>query len=208
MLKKRIKGLTIGIVFIIMFSMISPSYADSQEFEGYRRHAQMHFFYHDYLKGYNDNNSYNFEDQSFNLDDNLTREQLAVFINRITRDDRDANLKFTDSDEISDWALDAIETGVSEGYLSGYPDGSFKPKALIKTNEVIKIAIGAFEGTHDLEFPKGYMDMAKKDGLLYAVSCGENENITREDAVTLLYNAAVAYEVINEVEFITEAAAR
>lgn len=208
MLKKVIKGLAIGIVFALAFSMLSTSYADSQEFEGHRRHAQKHFFYEGYLKGYNDNDSYDFDDQSFNLDDNLTREQLAAFINRITRDDRAATLNFTDNDEISEWALDAIEAGVGEGYLSGYPDGSFRPQALIKTNEVVKIAIGAFEGTHDLEFPKGYMDKAKKDDLLYAISCDEDENITREDAVTLLYNAAVAYEVIEEVEFMSEAAAR
>ena len=200
MLRKSVKSLIIGTVFVLIFSSIATSYAYWEEPDDYRSQARSYFSIRNYLQGYGD---------SYGLEDYLTREQMAVFIYRINDEpDIKSNVDFTDKSDISGWAYDAIQAGIKEGYLSGYPDGSFKPQAYVKTNEAVKMAIGAFKGASNLKFPDEYMSIAKDDELLYAVSCDENENITREDVITMLYNAGVNYNKFAGVERVSQSAAR
>lgn len=190
---KRIKNLAIGVVFILILSFITTSYAYWEAPEDYRNQARSYFSIRKYLQGY--------DDDSYGLDDYLTREQMAVFIYRINREpDINTTMNFTDKRNISDWAYDAVQAGVDDGYLSGYPDGSFRPQNFVKTNEAVKMVIAAFTDKTDLKFPDGYMKAAKDDSLLYAVSSDENENITREDVITILYTAGVTYHKFGGVE--------
>ncbi|MFD0962229.1 golvesin C-terminal-like domain-containing protein [Paenibacillus chungangensis] len=73
------------------------------------------------------------EDQ-FHPDEMLTREQLAVLVVRAFKlvkyaDALDtATVSFLDSDNVSPWASDAIALLYRLDIVSGYPDGTFKPK--------------------------------------------------------------------------------
>lgn len=200
MLRKSIRYWVVGGVFVLIFNIVAAGYAYWEEPEAYRDQACLYFSICDYLQGYGD---------SYGLEDYLTREHVAVFIYRINKEpDIKSDVDFTDKNDISDWAYDAIQAGIKEGYLSGYPDGSFKPQAYVKTNEAVKMAIGAFKGALNLKFPDEYMNIAKDDKLLYAVSSDENENITREDVITMLYTAGIKYNKFIGMERVSQSAAR
>jgi|GEM_PF-2050731 hypothetical protein len=71
-----------------------------------------------------------YSDTKFGPNDNITREQMAVMITKAASLKAAANAKtFTDSAKVSAWAKDAVIAASSNGIISGYPDGSFKPKA-------------------------------------------------------------------------------
>lgn len=74
-----------------------------------------------------------------------TREQLAVIIANcaqtqgLSLTEVSAQLTFTDSASVSKWAADAVAQLQRAGVLSGYPDGSFRPKAAVTREETAKI---------------------------------------------------------------------
>lgn len=53
----------------------------------------------------------------------------------------DDDLKFNDSDEIQDWAIQFISTACKNGILKGYDDGSFKPNKTMTRSE-LAVALG------------------------------------------------------------------
>ena len=81
-------------------------------------------------------------DGLFDPDANITREQLATILARYLKwMDIDLPQKrdyagFTDSDEISDYAVSAVELMYSLGVINGRSDGSFDPKGSATRAEV------------------------------------------------------------------------
>ena len=76
----------------------------------------------DYLSGYSDN--------TFRPDNQLTRAELAVMIVAcIDPQPIRPAIQFSDISS-SDWFASAVEQAYRGGYLSGYPDGTFKPNDL------------------------------------------------------------------------------
>ncbi|MDR1588851.1 MAG: S-layer homology domain-containing protein, partial [Oscillospiraceae bacterium] len=76
-----------------------------------------------------------------NLDGEVTREQLATllwrFAGKPTAGDATPGAQsFTDADEISDWAREAVAWAVSVGIINGYPDGGVNPSASATRAEV------------------------------------------------------------------------
>ena len=65
----------------------------------------------------------------FGPDDNITREQLAVMLWRWAGSPAatDKELHFTDADEASGYALDALRWAAENGVLNGYSDGRLNP---------------------------------------------------------------------------------
>ncbi len=68
-------------------------------------------------------------DGRFGPDDNITREQLAVMLWRNSGSPAATNkeLHFTDADQISGWALEALRWAVEQGLLSGKGGGILDP---------------------------------------------------------------------------------
>lgn len=75
----------------------------------------------------------------------VTREQAAVLLGRnlALDDDPGASLDFTDSNTLSNYSRGLIRSSVVEGILSGYGDGSFKPKQSITRGQMAVLLVNA-----------------------------------------------------------------
>lgn len=68
---------------------------------------------------------------------NVTRQEAAVMLANIKGLPVGGSAYFSDSSSISSWARGSVNAVVSAGYMSGYPDGSFRPKSQISRAEVV-----------------------------------------------------------------------
>lgn len=79
-----------------------------------------------------------------NPNGDITREQAATIIGRLYKTTTadavtPSQLSFTDKDKINTWSAGYIYDAVQKGYITGYPDGSFKPQNTIKRSEISRI---------------------------------------------------------------------
>lgn len=85
-------------------------------------------------------------DSQFAPDIPITREQMAVMIIRAARLNNNSSGKvFSDSAEISSWALSAIAIASSNNIISGYPDNTFKPRGNATRAEAATVIVRALE---------------------------------------------------------------
>ena len=80
---------------------------------------------------------------NFNPTDLVTREEMAVILRRAVQhlqyDYIKATLTFTDNEKISSWAVEEIQYILSNGLLTGLPDGSFGPQRSSKRAEAVTV---------------------------------------------------------------------
>ncbi|OBR67619.1 hypothetical protein A7K91_22330 [Paenibacillus oryzae] len=94
-----------------------------------------------------------FPDGEFKPKDQMTREEVFVILYRGLKDklkpiDAGANSGehvFTDGNAVSAWAREAIKALTEAGIISGYGDGSIRPKSLITRAEVAAIVAKLME---------------------------------------------------------------
>lgn len=73
----------------------------------------------------------------FGPDNVLTREQIAVMLDRIMKLDTQAAPVFTDvTPENSSWSYEAVNRMAEYGMVDGFPDGTFRPEAAMKRGEI------------------------------------------------------------------------
>lgn len=87
-------------------------------------------------------------DGNFGPDDPVTREQLCTMLWRYARGPAAAvgsNVHFSDSDQVSDWAAEAVRWASSRGIVNGYPDGSFDPKGIASRAEAAQMIMRYFK---------------------------------------------------------------
>jgi hypothetical protein len=78
----------------------------------------------------------------FAPDANITREQMALMIVNASKLATSSNSKlFSDHNHISSWAVGAVNTAVSNGIISGYPDNSFRPQGSAKRGEAVTLMV-------------------------------------------------------------------
>ena len=93
---------------------------------------------------------YGYPDASFRPDDAITREQAAVILYRYylyvfnlePGSVNTSNLsKFSDSAKVSAYAKEAVSWAISNGILSGYPDGTLGPRGEASRAQIAKMII-------------------------------------------------------------------
>ncbi|MGI2297323.1 S-layer homology domain-containing protein [Paenibacillus sp. GXUN7292] len=71
-------------------------------------------------------------DGKFAPDQSITREQMVVLIVRaLGLTGEGTALTFTDSNKTASWATASLRLAVEHGIIEGYPDGSFRPDAVL-----------------------------------------------------------------------------
>lgn len=58
----------------------------------------------------------------------ITREDIIVILARAVGENNEGELNYNDSEQVSDYATNAVFSLSQKGVISGYPDGSFRPK--------------------------------------------------------------------------------
>ncbi|MTI48862.1 S-layer homology domain-containing protein [Sporosalibacterium faouarense] len=95
-----------------------------------------------YVVALTDYNIYTgYPDNTFRSDKYISREEVVAVLIRGFEKSLDANnkLDFKDKDDIGFWAVDYVKSGVENNVITGYPDGTFKPKNDITRAEVFTI---------------------------------------------------------------------
>ncbi len=83
-----------------------------------------------------------YPDGLFHPNDPITREQMAVLVDRTLRYTMtSAPQPMADQGEISSWAEDAVKRMLSFKVMGGYPDGTFRPKALATRAEAAAVIL-------------------------------------------------------------------
>jgi hypothetical protein len=84
-----------------------------------------------YLKG--------FQDNTIRVAVGITREESAVMLANILKPDKtQADMTpFKDADKLSGWSKEAVASMFSAKVMSGYPDGTFRPRASMTRAEAI-----------------------------------------------------------------------
>jgi len=86
-----------------------------------------------------------YSDTAFGPDDSITREQMAVMIAKAANLQSDSSqpISFTDQEQISSWAAQAVSSSVSQGIINGYPDNTFRPSGSATRAEAATVIIQA-----------------------------------------------------------------
>ena len=86
-----------------------------------------------------------YADGTFRPSQSISRQELALVIARLDGVLTGDAVPFSDGDQIGDWAKDGVYTAYTKGWVSGYPDGTFKPQNPIRRDEAVKV-FNAFLG--------------------------------------------------------------
>ncbi|MCU6709167.1 discoidin domain-containing protein [Paenibacillus sp. J5C_2022] len=100
-----------------------------------------------------------FPDGTFRGDMAVTREQFIVMLaNALKLGGDGAELAFADNGDIGDWARTAIAQAIEAGILTGYADGTFRPKAEISRMEMAAMLVRALQLSLDDAADPSYRD--------------------------------------------------
>lgn len=113
----------------------------------------------------------------------LTREQAVVILARVLAlPAGDASMlnKYTDKEDISDWAVDAASAMTAAGQLKGYPDGALRPKQVISRAETAHLLLMCFPM---LLHEGNIRDASYKQNLVFREQPLNMENVQANGAV-------------------------
>lgn len=93
------------------------------------------------------------------------------------------------------WAAPYVEAAVSSGYVTGYLDGTFRPGNTITLAEGVVMVLrllGYSNSDFSGSFPAGQMAMYHTLDLDEGIALGQDDTMTRQDAMYLFYNLLTA----------------
>ena len=138
--------------------------------------------------------------ESFNPDQNVTREEMAVIMCNLldyTVSSYQGLTRFTD---VSDWARPYVEACYTNGIIAGYSDTQFGGADSVTTGQaglMIMKALGYFQEMGD--FGADWLVATVREGsqiqLFEGVTNGANEALTRNDVAQMVLNALQAEAV-------------
>jgi hypothetical protein len=100
------------------------------------------------------------------------------------------------------WAAPYVEAAVTAGYVTGYLDGTFRPGNSITLAEAVVMSLrllGYSSSDFSGAYPAGQMALYRTLELDEGISAGQNDAITRRDAMYLLYNLLTAQNKSGQV---------
>lgn len=133
-------------------------------------------------------------------DDNVTREQMALFTGRVITGKTTSNYwenyqndtTFTDINNESAEYVGAIAYAYGEGIVVGKSDVRFDPKANVSYQDALTMVVRSL-GYTGLSYPNGYINKAIKLGLTADVSGVAYTDAAKRGVIaTVLYNALYA----------------
>ena len=80
-----------------------------------------------------------YEDGTFRPYENITRQEFATMIARLGEVLEAGDMPFSDVSAETEWGVDYIYTAYTNGWVSGYEDGTFRPYNSITRAEAVKI---------------------------------------------------------------------
>lgn len=88
--------------------------------------------------------------QTFGPNESLTREQAMVILSHAIQNQTSISSptglqSYKDDQQIASWASTAFEKAIGSGWISGYPDGTLKPKAAISRGEMAELLVRIFK---------------------------------------------------------------
>jgi len=134
-----------------------------------------------------------YPDGTLGLERNITRAEFSVMVIKLQGFE---NEKLSDTTKFSDvktthWAYNVIMKAREKGYLTGYQDGTFRPKNNITYAETCAIIVNMLGYNSELEgaWPSNVMGMAEKLGITENISATAKKQMTRGEVATMLVNA-------------------
>ena len=136
-----------------------------------------------------------YEDGNLHLDNNITREEFSKIIVLASTFKDDLDL-FSPSSPFPDvtkdrWSAPYVKIAAVNNILKGYPDGNFKPTNNITVEEAAVIALRILNYTsndYGISWPYSQLTFAKDKHILDNVTKIAGQNITRQDAINIVYN--------------------
>ncbi|MEN6461550.1 MAG: fibronectin type III domain-containing protein [Syntrophomonas sp.] len=84
-----------------------------------------------------------YDSANFGPDDKITREQMAIIIDKLISNNTSTGKTFADGKGISAWAEDAVARVSGNGIIAGYPDNTFRPKVNATRAEAVTVILNA-----------------------------------------------------------------
>ncbi|MEN6327872.1 MAG: fibronectin type III domain-containing protein [Syntrophomonas sp.] len=84
-----------------------------------------------------------YDSANFGPNDKITREQMAIIIDKVISKNVSTGKTFADGTGISTWAKDAVARVSGSGIISGYPDNTFRPKVNATRAEAVTVILNA-----------------------------------------------------------------
>ena len=98
-----------------------------------------------------------YPDGTFKPNQPITRAEFASIASRFAQLTDDQDISFIDLDA-SHWGYKAVRSAASHGWISGYPDGSFRPEKAISRAEVTSITNRMLNRYADLDWIDAHRD--------------------------------------------------
>lgn len=139
------------------------------------------------------------EDGNMRLDDFVSRAEftkIAITMsayrnmvppNSTTSFFKDCNFKH--------WAAPYVRLAVTNGLITGYPDGTFRPENTVLLEEAVTVLLKLLGFTSEdfgSSWPYGQIGIATNQHVLDNVSCQVGAELSRRDVLKLVYNTLVA----------------
>ena len=151
------------------------------------------------------------ENGNMNLEDNVTRAEFAKIAVNSSKYKNSVALGaaisvFKDC-TYQHWSAPYVKVAVTNGVLTGYPDGTFKPENTVLYEEAITVILKLLGYTNEdfgNSWPYGQAGLAQNLSLNKNVSKGIGDTLTREDVLTLIYNMLTSKAKNSDKEYITQ----
>lgn len=151
------------------------------------------------------------ENGNMNLQDSVTRAEFAKIAVNSSKYKNSVALGaavsvFKDC-TYQHWSAPYVKVAVTNGILTGYPDGTFKPENTVLYEEAITVLLKLLGYTNDdfgNSWPYGQAGLAANIGLNKNVSKGIGDTLAREDVLTLVYNTLTTNAKDSDKEYISQ----